>query len=163
MRVTKFLLTASLVCGLALAQKGKPDFSGTWKLNTDHSRVNGAALRVLVQTIEQQGRTIKVTTQGGATGESKLLEGTFQVGGKTRIDRLDGGHYRYTTVIWETGTTATLVFEFVEKDGKKDLSKVVSGMRESWTVSPNGKVLTKFRRTNTGTQVIDDKYVFDKQ
>jgi hypothetical protein len=148
---------------LALAQKGKPDVSGTWKLNTDHSRVHGAAVPVLVQTIEEQGRTVKVTTQGGATGDAKLLEGTFQADGKTRIERLEGGHYRYTTVVWETGTTATLVFEFVEKDGKKDLSKVVSGMRESWTLSPDGKVLTKFRRTNTGTQVIDDKYVFDKQ
>jgi len=155
-------LIVSLVCSLALAQKGKPDVSGTWKLNTDKSKLNGAD-RVLVQTVEQQGRTVKVTTQGGATGDSKLLEGAFPVDGKIRIERLDAGHYRFTRVVWETGTTDTLVFEFIVKDGKKEFSKVLSGMRESWTLSPNGKVLTKFRRINTGTQIIDEKYVFDKQ
>jgi len=163
LRVTKFLLTASLVCGLALAQKGKPDVSGTWKLNTDKSRVSGAAVPVLVQTVEQQGRIVKVTTEGGATGDAKLLEGAFQVDGKIRVERLDAGHYRFTKVVWETGTTDTLVFEFIVKDGKKEFSKVLSGLRESWTLSPNGKVLTKFRRTNTGTKIEDDKYVFDKQ
>jgi hypothetical protein len=125
--------------------------------------LNGAPERVLVETIEQQGHNIKVTTQGGAKGDSQLFEGAFQVNGKPHIERLDGGHYRYTTVTWETGSTATLVFEIREKDGKKELSKLLRGLRESWTLSPNGKVLTKFRRIAAGGAIVDEKYVFDKQ
>jgi hypothetical protein len=163
LRVTKSLLTASLLCGFALAQGGRPDVSGSWKLNTDKSKLNGPAGRVLVEVIEQKGLNIKVTTQGGATGDSQLFEGAFQANGKPRIERLDGGHYRFTKVTWETGTTATLVFEITEKDGKKDLSKILKGLRESWTLSPNGKVLTKFRRIAVAGKIEDEKYVFDKQ
>jgi hypothetical protein len=90
-----------------------------------------------------------------------LLDGTFQMNGKPRIEHLSGGNYRYTKAVWENGT---LVFDIADKQSKKEDAKILFYLRESWTISPGGAVLTKFRRhTAEGGKIVDQKYVFDKQ
>lgn len=164
MKRTKFLLLAGLLCCSAFGQAGKPDFSGTWKLNNGRSTQDGPAGRVYIDVIEQNGKTITVTTK--AEGVTNIFDGTFPINGKPHIVKIEK-NYRYTTVSWEG---FTLVFAILDKDGKKELSKVLAGIRESWTLSPDGKVLTKFRRTASAATadqprppVADQKYVFDKQ
>jgi hypothetical protein len=78
-----------------------------------------------------------------------------------------GNLYRYSRVYWE-GTT--LVFELIDRDSKKDVFKTYFYIRESWQLSLDGKVLTKFRQTVVRAKVegdkperTDQKYVFDKQ
>ena len=44
------------------------------------------------------------------------------------------------------------------------MAKISRYVRESWALSGDGKVLTKFRRTAvSGKPIVDQKYVFDKQ
>jgi hypothetical protein len=161
---TQLLLAAGLVCSAAFAQAVKPDFSGTWKLNNGKSTQDGPADRVYLKTVAQSKKSITVTTK--SEGVTNLLDGTFPIGEKFRIEK-KGTNYRYTRVYWEG---ATLVFEVKDTDSKKDEAKVLLYVRESWTLSPDGKVLTKFRRTleaaKTADQkptITDQKYVFDKQ
>jgi hypothetical protein len=138
----------------------KPNYSGAWKLNTGKSTQDGPADRVLMNTIEQQGATIKVTTTGAPAGDPLPLDGAFQTDGKQRVTRVNG-KYRFIKATWET---ATLVFEITDKDSKKELAKISFYLRESWTLSPDSTVLTKFRRhTTEAGKIIDQKYVFDKQ
>ena len=159
MRRTKFLLAAGLLCCLAFAQAVKPNFSGTWKLNNGRTTPYGPADRVYTETIEQTGPTITVTTK--SEGVTNVLDGTFHMNGKPHIENVERGLYRYTKVSWEN---ATLVFEITDKDSKKDTAKVSRYVRESWSLSPDGTVLTKFRRTAVkGKPIVDEKYVFDKQ
>jgi hypothetical protein len=141
----------------AFAQAVRPDFSGTWKLNNGKSTQDGPADRVYLNTIEQAKAAITVATK--AEGVTNLLDGTFPTNGKFRIEK-QGKNYRYTRVSWEG---ATLVFEITDKDSKKELAKTLFYVRESWTLSPGGTVLTKFRRTAQAAKVTDQKYVFDKQ
>jgi hypothetical protein len=156
LRRLQLLLAAGWLCASAFAQV-KPDFSGTWKLNNGKSTQDGAADRVYLCTIVQTKASITVTTK--AEGVTNLLDGTYPINGKPHIEKREKS-YRYTKVGWEG---ATLVFEISDKDSKKELAKVLFYVRESWTLSPNGAVLTKFRRTAQGGKVTDQKYVFDKQ
>lgn len=160
MRRTKFLLLASLLCCSALGETVKPNFTGIWKLNNGRSTQDGPPDRVYICTVEQTARAITVTTK--ADGVTNILDGTFPISVKPHIAKV-GANYRSTKVYWEN---STLVFEILDRDSKKDTAKTVMGLRETWTVSPDGKILTKFRRTAaaaTAGKVADQKYVFDKQ
>jgi hypothetical protein len=158
------LLAAVWFCCAAFAQSAKPDFSGTWKLNNGKSTQDGPADRVYLNTIKQSKANITVTTK--SEGVTNLLDATFPIADKFHIEK-EGNNYRYTRAYWEGGT---LVFEVTDKDSKKDTARVVFYVRESWTLSPDGKVLTKFRRTLEAAKaagdkpsIVDQKYVFDKQ
>lgn len=164
MNRTQLLLAAGLFCCAAFATPVKPDYSGTWKLNNGKSTQDGPADRVYIKTVAQSKNSITVATK--SDGVTNLLDGTFPITEKFHIDKR-GNNYRYTRAYWE-GTT--LVFEITDKDSKKDTAKVLFYVRESWTLSPDGKVLTKFRQTieapkNVGDKatIVDQKYVFDKQ
>jgi hypothetical protein len=155
---------AALFCCAAFSQAGKPDFSGTWKLNNGKSTHDGPEDRVYLTTIVQSKNSIAVSTK--SEGVTDLVDGTYPITEKARIEKV-GNNYRYTRAYWEG---STLVFEMTDKDSKKDTAKVVFYIRESWTLSPDGKVLTKYRRTlqaaKTGADkptIVDRKYVFDKQ
>jgi len=157
-------LAAGLFCCAAFSQAGRPDYSGTWKLNNGKSSQDGPADRVYLLTVEQSKNTVTVTTK--SEGITNLLDGTFPLTEKFHIEKV-GNNYRSTRAYWEGGT---LVFEVTDKDSKKDTALVVFYVRESWTISPNGKVLTKFRRTLEAARaagekpkITDQKYVFDKQ
>jgi hypothetical protein len=100
---------------------------------------------------------------------TNILDGTFPVNGKFRIEK-QGNKYRYTKASWEG---STLVLEITDKDSRKELAKILFYVRESWTLSPDGKTLVRFRRTAQSAKpndpppqkpmILDQKYVFDKQ
>jgi hypothetical protein len=140
-----------------LAAAERPNFAGTWKLNNLRSTQDGPADRVYVLMIEQQGVNVKVTTK--SEGVTNILDGAFKADGKPRVAKV-GNNYRYTTVEFQN---ATLVFDIIDKDSKKDTARAVMEVRDAYTLSPDGKVLTRFRRTGGGGKVVDQKYVFDKQ
>jgi hypothetical protein len=162
LRTTRRLLAAGLLCMAALGATSKPDFSGTWKLNNGKSAQDGPADRVFTETIAQSKDKITVKSEG----ETNVLDGTFPLKETFRIEH-QSNKYRATRAYWETGT---LVFELKDTDSKKDTAKVLYYIRESWTLSRDGKVLTRFRRTMEPPKVAtekpiitDQKYVFDKQ
>jgi hypothetical protein len=161
---TQLLLAAGLFCCAAFAQPVKPDFSGTWKLNNGKSTQDGPADRVYLITVVQSKNSVTLTTK--SEGVTNLLDGTFPITEKFRIVKQEN-IYRFTRSYWEG---ATLVLEVTDKDSKKDEAKVLFYVRESWTLSPDGKVITKFRRTLETAKIAgdkpkltDQKYVFDKQ
>jgi hypothetical protein len=164
LKTTQLLLAAGLLCWAAFAQPVKPNFSGTWKLNNGKSTQDGPADRVYLVTVALAKNSVTVTTR--SEGVTNLLDGTFPITEKFHFMK-QGNNYRSNRAYWEG---ATLVFEVKDTDSKKDEAKVLLYVRESWTLSPDGKVLTKYRRTleaakNAGDKpkLTDQKYVFDKQ
>ena len=159
MKSFRLLLAAALLCAGAFAQP-RPDFSGTWKLNAGKSAQDGAAEKGYTVTIEHSGATIKLTTK--AEGVTNIFDGTFKIDGKPHIVKRGKANYRFTKVGWEAGNTLT--FEITDKDSTKETAKVTFYVRQTWTLSPDQKVLTEFRRTaEVAKPIADRKYVFDKQ
>jgi hypothetical protein len=155
-------LVAGLLSLAAFGATGKPDFSGNWKLNNGKSAQDGPADRVYTETIAQSKDKITVKS----SGETNVLDGTFPLKEAFHIER-HGDKYRGLRAYWEA---STLVFELKDTDSKKETAKVLFYIRESWTLSRDGKVLTRFRRTMQPAKVatekptiVDQKYVFDKQ
>jgi hypothetical protein len=164
LRRTQLLIAALVFCCAAFSETPRPDFSGTWKLNNGKSSQDGPPDRDYVETIAQTPKTITVATK--ADGVTNLFDGTYPFTDKPRVEK-QGNAYRYTMVHWE-GTT--LIFEVSDKDSKKDIAKVIFYVRDSWTLSRDGKVLTRFRRTLDPSKdaagranLADQRYVFDKQ
>jgi hypothetical protein len=160
----QLVLAAGLFCCAAFSQGVKPDFSGTWKLNLGRSTHDGPADRVYLVTIAQTKNSIAVTTK--SEGVTNLLDGTFPITEKFPVVK-HGKDYRATRAYWESGT---LVFEVRDTDSKKDTARVLFYIRESWTLSRDNKVITRFRRTlepskvaNEKPTITDQTYVFDKQ
>jgi hypothetical protein len=156
LRRLQLLLAATWLCCAAFGQSAKPNYSGMWKLNYGKSTQDNPP-DPYIDVISQTPTKISVTTK--AAGVTNLLDGEYPTLGKLRIEKMSD-KYRYTKVGWEG---STLVFEITDKDGKKETSKALMYVRESWTLSGDGKVLTKFRRTAGGPKIVDQKYVFDKQ
>jgi hypothetical protein len=157
LKKSQVLLAAGLFCCAAFAQTAKPNFAGVWKLNNGKSTPAGAADRIYTVTIEQSKNNITVATK--AEGVTNILDGAFPTTGKIRTEKLEK-KYRFTRVVWEG---PTLVFEIADKDSKKETAHLLFFLRESWSLSPDGKVMTTFRRTAENKQVADQKSVFDKQ
>jgi hypothetical protein len=161
---TKSLLVVGLLCCSAFGQAGKPDFSGSWKLNNARSAPRDDARPENFIVVAQTPNSITTTTK--AAGITNIFDGTLPIekaaDAKHRITHLTD-KYRYTKVWWENNT---LMFEILDKNGKKDESRILMAIRESWNVSPDGKVLTTFRQYITAAMnghPEDRKYVYDKQ
>jgi hypothetical protein len=161
---TQCLLAALVLCSVAFADAAKPDFSGTWKLNNSKSTQDGPADRLYTITVEQAKNSFTSATK--SEGITNLLDGTFPISEKFHVAK-QGNNYRFTRAYWEG---ATLVIEVTDRDSKKDTAKTIFYVRESWQLSPDRKVLTKFRQVAEPSTVqgerpkrTDQKYVFDKQ
>jgi hypothetical protein len=158
LNLSRWILLACLLCPLAGAAV-KPDFSGTWKLNNDKSTRDGTPDRVYICEIHQKGDTITVSTKATPAPGVAPVDGTFTANNKLVVDK-SFPNYHYTQAGWEG---ATLVINIVDKESRKDTAKLLGGVRESWVLSADGKVLTKFRQNNDGHKLTDQKYTFDKQ
>lgn len=139
LKITSSLFVVVLfTCGLCFAG-GKPDFSGTWKLEKDKSFSNPPGLEQTL-VITQKGDQITLdtdlkTTRGGA---QKLTE----------VYSLDGKEADFTPAqppnakgkrkaSWLPNGQGVLVEDEVSVDGK-----VVNQVTRKWTLSADGKILT---------------------
>jgi hypothetical protein len=151
-----------MICCSAFGQADKPNFSGTWKLNAARSTPRPTTDNVYLLEIVQTPKTITMTTK--AEGVSDLLDGTWALTGKEDVVKM-GKVYRSHKAYWET---KTLLLEILDTDSKnKETRKTVMGIRESWNLSPDGTVLTKFRQSAAlaaaaGKQT-EQMQVFNKQ
>jgi hypothetical protein len=159
LKTSRYILLIGVVCALASAASIQPNFSGTWKLNNDKSTKDSTPDRVYICEIEQKGAILSISTKATPKPELAPLDGTFTTNGKVVVDK-SAPHYHTSRAFWEG---ATLVIEIVDKESSKQLARILGAVRESWTLSADGKTLTKFRRNAANGKVVDEKYVFDKQ
>lgn len=153
------MLLGGALCLLAVAGMAPPDFSGTWKLNNDKSTPDGPADRTYICVVKQDRSGVTVSTTATPTPPQPPLDGRFDFKDKP-VATKHGDQYHSQRVFFEG---ATLVFEFVDRRGPEKKPTEVKAIRESWVLSADGKLLTKFRRTAANGKVIDQKYVFDRQ
>ena len=148
LRCIRTALPVLLIVGTMVAA----DFTGTWKLNPEKSKLGNRDLVQGVVTIRQTGAETYASTFDYVTraGQRRHEEGVRTCDGKEHaVPHVDSS--RVSTVMCRLGPGSTR--KIVEKDGDKVIVEMTS------TVSADGKVLTNVWKYEDGEVV----FVFDKQ
>jgi len=152
--MTKRAIYLILFLIAAAVAQARPDFSGTWKQNMEKSPTKSSWLKSYVNKIELQDANLKVTTTTVGDRGERTYDRTYVIG-KEEKNRDAEGDERTTTVKWEGNT---LVFESVEKERDAVLTS-----KEIWTLSDDGKTLTKKIHRSGPRGDSDQQYVLEKQ
>lgn len=147
-----------LLLACASHAQGHPNFTGTWKQDNSKSTIRPGSTIQYSNRIDQQEQKLSVTTTLGANGDRKESTYTreYMIDGEPKVTSDREGDQFTNTVKWEGDS---LVFETVEKEKSATLSS-----REVWTLSADGKTLTKkIHRTGGRGNDSDQTYVLVKQ
>lgn len=157
------LLLAALISVIstspAPAQVAKPNFAGTWSLDVAKSDFGPMpAPESIVHVIEHNEPNIKITTtqksQAGETTNTRMLT-TDGKETTSKIKMAGAEQDVKTTAKWD-GKTLALVATF-------DAEGATIALRDTWTLSDDGKVLTIVRTAKTPQGDFAAKTVYNKQ
>lgn len=156
-RKTLLTVLAIAACAATLSAQRKPNFSGTWKLNSsksDFGVIPGPDTRT--DKIEQTDSAIKedVDAKGGPQGDQAYTL-TFALDGSETTASVAPGIDVKNTAKWDGGGLAT--------DSKLSVQGQEIGIKSTWTLSDDGKTLTMAGHVSSGLGDFDQKLVFDKQ
>ena len=146
-----YLLT--LLVAAAGAQT-RPDLTGTWKQNMEKSPTKSSWLKSYVNKIELQDTNLKVTTTTAGDRGERTYDRSYVIGKEQKSQDREGDQFT-TNVKWEGNA---LVFETVEKEHDAVLTS-----REVWTLSDEGKTLTKNIHRSGPRGDSDQQYILEKQ
>ncbi len=145
---------AVLLVAVAAAAQEKPNFSGTWKQNMEKSPTKSSWLKSYLNKIEQNDATLKVTTTTVGDRGERSYDRTYSIGKEEKSQDHEGDEFT-TTVKFDAGS---LVFETTEKERGAILTT-----RETWTLSADGKTLTKVLKRSGPRGDSEQQYVLEKQ
>ena len=151
------LVSALLLAGLAAAQT-HPDLTGTWKQDDSRSTVRPGSTLKYTNKIDHQDPKLSKTTilDYGGDRQPTNYTLTYTTDGTPSTSSDREGDKITTTVKWEG---KVLVFETGEKEKAGSLFT-----RETWTLSDDGKTLTKkIHRTGGRGGDSDQTFVLVKQ
>ena len=141
-----FPAVLTLLCAGALPAQAqnvsKPNLSGTWRLNTQESKIaSGAAPRAEVVEVAESGSSITITL----TISGKQTTHSYIANGKERVERApDGAPSASQLVSKASWTGSSLVTELIIRLTNPLIGNVeVEHSKDTWTVSSDGKALTR--------------------
>ena len=141
---------------LAASAQTKPNLTGTWKQNDSKSTVRPGSTLKYSNRIEHDDPKLTVTTiMEGGDRPATTYGRSYTTDGKPHESSDREGDKFTTTVKWDENT---LVFETSEKEKTQTL-----GTRETWTLSEDGKTLTKKRHSSGPRGDFDQTFVLEKQ
>jgi hypothetical protein len=150
-------LSAILLLALAAAVPAlaKPNFTGDWKLNASKSEFGQMPPpSSMSQKISHEDPKLKsAVKQAGQQGEFEM-ESTYTTDGKENTNEVFGQAVK-STAKWEGDT---LVIESKMRFGENDMTIV-----EKWTLSEDGKTLTKAQLFKSAMGEGQIKLVMEKQ
>lgn len=156
MRVTPFVLAGSLLLAASpLSAQGKPDFSGTWKLNTEKSDPAGGGGRggggAATLSITQDADKLVINAQMG----EQTRTSTYLLNGQESTNPGMRGSESKSKARFEG---ATLVIESTMAMGDATITT-----KEVRSLSADGNELTVVRTSTTPQGEQTRKLVYDKQ
>lgn len=183
--ILTLIFSLFLAVTAVFAQGKASDFSGNWELDTNKSKL-GEKTRIesMTMSVSQTGSELKIETK---TKHAVSSEGEVRVGEKNggMIRRDIGSNFGETTqiVAYNLGGTetkseipgipiATTTFKAkLENGGKLYLTsnrasekpKGVTTVKETWTLSADGKTLTVARETVTPQGNVSAEMIFNKK
>jgi hypothetical protein len=136
---------------------GSPNLTGTWKLNTGKSNFGQIPPPASqVDTIDDSEPTVKITVdqKGGMMGDSNMTS-TVDTSGKETKNAGMGGADVISTGHWD-GTTLVV-------DSKTSFQGADVKIKDSYSLSADGKTLTEVTHIESGMGNFDITDVYDKQ
>lgn len=134
-----------------------PDFSGTWNLDIPKSNFGqGQPPASEVDTITENGNSMSVATaqKGGMMGDSNTTE-TYNTDGQPSSWKGMGDATVTGTSSWDGDKLVV--------DAKTSFQGSDVKLKETYSLSPDGKTLTKALHAETGMGNFDSTSVYDKQ
>jgi hypothetical protein len=149
-----FAALLAVAFGLLDAQ-AKPNFSGTWKLNTSKSDFGAMpAPDTRTDKITHEDPDLKDSyTQSGQMGEI-TAEMKYSTDGRETTNSVRGNEIK-STAKWEGDELAI--------DGKASFNGADVTLKDRWSLSADGKTLTIQRHVNSPMGETDQKIVLEKQ
>ena len=147
---------AILLTTLFAATLSAANFSGEWKLDPAKSDFGPApAPEMMTRSIKQTLPAVEISThQKGAAGES-TTQLKYTLDGKESVNKLPTG---------ESKGTAKLDGDHMVIESSRDYQGMTLAVKETWTLSEGGKVLTILNHiTVPGQGEFDSKLFFNKQ
>ena len=182
----KLVLTAIFsifltVAAVSAQQKTAANFAGKWELDASKSKL-GDRMRIesMTMTVSQTDKELKVEStskraarpEGSGNGGGTNRGGFGGEGTQTATYALDG---KETKIQQETprGQIPVSLKAAWEKDGKLKLSSsrtfdspsgsMTTTVKETWSLSPDGKILTVVREQETPRGNFSTELVFNKK
>ena len=148
-----------LVVASAWAQGAKPNFSGTWQLDTAKSEFGPMPPPTTMVTIvdHKDPKVVIKSTQKSDQGDV-VNERTITTDGKPNINKLKtnmGDQDVTSTTNW---SGSQLVTEF-----KMEINGTGLEFRDTYSLSPDGRVMTVVRDIKSEQGPLTMKMVFNKQ
>ena len=129
------------LAAVAWASQARPDFSGTWS----QIEPELGPTDTHVERIDLQDLTLKIRVEadfsGAFLGGGFRLEHAYSVGGSAETSTDRDGRHRSIIVRWDG---PALVFVRTTQEGANTTTE-----REVWSLSEDGKTLTKSRETTS--------------
>jgi hypothetical protein len=145
------LLAAAAITPSALAQT-QPNFSGTWKMNSERSQPRRKGEAVLVIDHRDPLLTVE-TTLRSASGTQKKAVQRYTTDGKSSVSTGADGDEFHTSITWKG---ESLAFEIEEHEDGKILHST-----ETWTLIENGAALRRVRQRQQGGE--DQVVIYERQ
>jgi hypothetical protein len=155
--MVRSVVVLACVLGVVGSAQIHPNFNGTWRQDNSRSTVRPGSTIQYSNKVEQQDPKLIVTTILGANGNYKesTYSREYTIGGAPNTSTDREGDQLTKAVNWEG---ESLVFETIEKEKTATLTT-----REVWTLSADGKTLTKKIHRTGGRGDSDQTYVLEKQ
>lgn len=145
-----------LLFGLAaLSAYAKPNFTGSWKLNSAKSEFGQfPAPSAMTQTAKHEDPSLKVATKMATDNGDMDFDSTYSTDGKETTNAF-GPSSMKSVAKWE-GDTLT-----IQTKGQFGDNEIT--IQDKWTLSEDGKTLTMQRRFVSSQGEMEQKYVMEKQ
>lgn len=143
--------------GMIHTGSAQPNFSGVWKLNIPKSNFGQIPPPASqVNTIDENGTTIKIASdqKGGAMGDSNMVSTVDTTGTETKNAGMGG--IEVTSVAHWEGVALVI-------DSKMNFQGNDMKIKDSYTLSGDGKTLTEVAHVESGMGNFDLTSVYDKQ
>lgn len=151
-RRIRLAFSVSLMIAATALAADHSNFSGTWKENMEKGSKSN--LTSYVNKIEATGETIKVTTTTTGPRGDRTSDRSYVIGKEVQSKAADGDDV-VSTAKWE-GSSLVLLTTIKEPDGAVE-------NRETWTLSDDGKTLTKKRHSHGPKGDRDEVHVLERQ
>jgi len=150
------LLLATFIVTVSMNAQ-KPDFSGSWKLNSSLSKLNAEwTMAPSLIIIEQKGNDMKIEKHSSFNGEEFTINDKFTLDGKECINTGWQDSEKKSTAVWsEDNNSLTISTKLIMGDGGEMSIKEVYKMENK-----NMSISTK---ASSSYGDIEETIVYDKQ
>jgi hypothetical protein len=149
------ILAASLLISAGFAAAATPNLTGDWKLNISKSEMGEMPPpSSMTQKVTHQDPKLKVAVKQSSDMGDFEFEASYTTDGKESVNTIRDNESK-SVVKWDGDA---LLFDTNGKFGDNDFN-----MKDKWTLSADGKVLTIERHFSSSMGEGDQKLVFEKQ